>query len=500
MNRTMSLAAALLLASGTAVNAQSLSTGYGGATISTGTYAGNFFNLIALNPGGITINSWDIHVGGSSSLTVQVWYKQGPWEGFQTDPSAWTLAGEVPASAAGNNNPTPVSGAGFHIPGGETYGVRIGVTPGSLRYDATLVATNPFTVDDNLAIESGAAQGGIFTANATANRYWNGTIYYTAHGTTPTGRCCLPSGACELRTHLVCTAAGGDYGGDGSDCGGFNCPQPPTGACCLPGGSCVTVYEGGCIRQGGLYQGDNAACASITCPLELTTTFEANSNASNANAGVFFDLTGHNPAGIVVEGFLVNTHAWAGRPVTMNAYYKSGSYAGFEQDISAWTLLGEVQSIAAGLGEPTPVHVGGLTIGMGDVYGIRVGAPDGGLRYNNTAPIPTYSNNDLQLDMGRVQNSNWGSVLSGIRGWSGTVLYSVAGDPPCYANCDTSTTPPILNVEDFICFINEFAQGQALPPATQITHYANCDNSTTEPVLNVEDFICFVNAFALGCP
>jgi hypothetical protein len=30
--------------------------------------------------------------------------------------------------------------------------------------------------------------------------------------------------------------------------------------------------------------------------------------------------------------------------------------------------------------------------------------------------------------------------------------------------------------------------------------YANCDGSTTEPVLNVEDFICFINAFAAGCP
>jgi hypothetical protein len=69
----------------------------------------------------------------------------------------------------------------------------------------------------------------------------------------------------------------------------------------------------------------------------------------------------------------------------------------------------------------------------------------------------------------------------------------------CYANCDHSTTPPILNVEDFACFINAFAAGIALAPGEQIPHYANCDGSTTEPVLNVEDFICFINAFAAGC-
>jgi hypothetical protein len=77
----------------------------------------------------------------------------------------------------------------------------------------------------------------------------------------------------------------------------------------------------------------------------------------------------------------------------------------------------------------------------------------------------------------------------------------VAGcDDTCYADCDQSSSQPILNVEDFVCFVNEFAHGVSLPPAQQVTHYANCDNSTTEPVLNVEDFICFITAFAQGCP
>ena len=60
----------------------------------------------------------------------------------------------------------------------------------------------------------------------------------------------------------------------------------------------------------------------------------------------------------------------------------------------------------------------------------------------------------------------------------------------CYPNCDNSTTPPILNVLDFSCFLNKFAAGDP---------YANCDNSTTPPVLNVLDFSCFLNKFAAGC-
>jgi hypothetical protein len=61
----------------------------------------------------------------------------------------------------------------------------------------------------------------------------------------------------------------------------------------------------------------------------------------------------------------------------------------------------------------------------------------------------------------------------------------------CYANCDGSTAPPVLNVLDFNCFLNAFTAGQA---------YANCDGSTSPPVLNVLDFNCFINRFTGGCP
>jgi hypothetical protein len=78
-------------------------------------------------------------------------------------------------------------------------------------------------------------------------------------------------------------------------------------------------------------------------------------------------------------------------------------------------------------------------------------------------------------------------------------MYDPCTAAPCYANCDQSTTPPILNVEDFSCFINQFASAQGLAHELQLTHYANCDQSTTPPVLNVEDFSCFINRFSQGC-
>jgi hypothetical protein len=62
---------------------------------------------------------------------------------------------------------------------------------------------------------------------------------------------------------------------------------------------------------------------------------------------------------------------------------------------------------------------------------------------------------------------------------------------PCYANCDMSTAVPVLNVNDYLCFLNRFAISDP---------YANCDSSTTPPVLNVNDFICFLIQYSVGCP
>jgi hypothetical protein len=103
---------------------------------------------------------------------------------------------------------------------------------------------------------------------------------------------------------------------------------------------------------------------------------------------------------------------------------------------------------------------------------------DGGLAIEGTAGQP---------DAGVLTD---GAALSMAGGyWS--VTASATTVPVCYANCDQSTIPPVLNVLDFNCFLNAFAGGSA---------YANCDQSTIAPVLNVLDFNCFLNRFAGGCP
>ncbi len=75
-------------------------------------------------------------------------------------------------------------------------------------------------------------------------------------------------------------------------------------------------------------------------------------------------------------------------------------------------------------------------------------------------------------------------------GIAGLTVTVTVVNPGCYANCDGSTTSPILNINDFQCFLSRFGAGDV---------YANCDGSTASPTLNINDFQCFINRFAIGC-
>jgi hypothetical protein len=93
---------------------------------------------------------------------------------------------------------------------------------------------------------------------------------------------------------------------------------------------------------------------------------------------------------------------------------------------------------------------------------------------------------DLSGDGLRI--AGWGYNPAGVQeAWLVTLTPDLL---VCYPNCDAMAMPPILSVNDFICFQAKFAAGDS---------YANCDGSTAPPVLNINDFLCFMGRFAAGC-
>lgn len=81
-------------------------------------------------------------------------------------------------------------------------------------------------------------------------------------------------------------------------------------------------------------------------------------------------------------------------------------------------------------------------------------------------------------------------MVDGPESLAGFAVNLTLGQDQCYANCDGGTAAPVLNVDDFTCFLNRFASADP---------FANCDQSTSPPILNINDFMCFLRAFAVGC-
>jgi hypothetical protein len=102
---------------------------------------------------------------------------------------------------------------------------------------------------------------------------------------------------------------------------------------------------------------------------------------------------------------------------------------------------------------------------------------------NSVAPLPT----DIRVFTGGGSGT---SPPGNVAAWDNLDVAPFVAPPSCYANCDNSTTPPVLNVADFTCFLTKYAAGDP---------YANCDSSTTQPTLNVADFTCFLTKYAAGC-
>ncbi len=123
------------------------------------------------------------------------------------------------------------------------------------------------------------------------------------------------------------------------------------------------------------------------------------------------------------------------------------------------------------------------------IYAMAVSSQrsSGGAGGTSTATLNFGGNGVIWNGIVSVQAS--GAPVSGYTIISGTGINW--GLPQgCYANCDGSSATPVLTANDFQCFLNKFAQGDAA---------ANCDGSTSTPLLTANDFQCFLNKYAQGC-
>jgi hypothetical protein len=95
----------------------------------------SYFDLTAIQPDrDLDITAFGVHLSkfdvDDEFFMAQVYYRQGTFSGFETDPAAWTLHTNtiIQGEDQGTLSSLPLSGS-LRIPGGETYGIAIWLMP-----------------------------------------------------------------------------------------------------------------------------------------------------------------------------------------------------------------------------------------------------------------------------------------------------------------------------------------------------------------------------------
>jgi hypothetical protein len=159
--------------------------------------------------------------------------------------------------------------------------------------------------------------------------------------------------------------------------------------------------------------------------------------------GMMFDVT--TTETITITG--LDVHVQTGTR-NVSAYYKVGTYDGFEADSGAWTQFGSGDVTGAGMGNPTAFDVTDLTIPAGQTYGLYVHVSTRA-HYHDPNAACSASNAQLSINSGQWLNGLF-VFSSGDDAdcWNGTIDYDYSTATPSDGPADdgdgasADTAPP----------------------------------------------------------
>lgn len=145
------------------------------------TYPGAYFDVVASGGKNISVNSFDFHCNSSGTINVEVWYKSGTYQGFTSNPGAWTQLGTTQTvTGQGSWTPTSVNpGASITIPSGSTYGFYINCYSGS-SVDLWLQSGANTFMNTDITFNTGGMAQNVGVGTGAWNGYtFHGTVYYS---------------------------------------------------------------------------------------------------------------------------------------------------------------------------------------------------------------------------------------------------------------------------------------------------------------------------------
>jgi subtilisin-like proprotein convertase family protein len=268
------------------------------------------------------------------------------------------------------------------------------------------------------------------------------------------------------------------------------------GACCYPDGTCHVVTPSVCHQNEGIWKG-YASCQGVSCTKFRVSTFSGlpvaiPDSPAPAMAGppAYVDLS-------VAAG---GTVTFVGVSLFIDHPVQGDLRVGLTHLETGTTVI-----LVDRPGFPaSPLGFQAPNLGAASMDEFEIVDDPNDPQYNAPAvPFPGIPNVDgwwrsatpLATFSGEAQAGTWRLwVTDNNPGGMGALISAQLklgpDNAPCYANCDGSVVPPILNVGDFTCFLQRFAAGDP---------WANCDGSVQPPVLNVGDFTCFLQKYAAGC-
>ena len=146
---------------------------------STSTSAGNMFDITTKND--IVIHEIGINTYKKSDVNVQVWTKQGTYQNFDKDISAWTPIANVTVQGQGLNVPTMIPIGSFEpvtIMRRSKQAFYITCDGPYLRYSMGVSEGRDIGSNEDLILHEGVGKRLPITAATMSPRVWNGVIKY----------------------------------------------------------------------------------------------------------------------------------------------------------------------------------------------------------------------------------------------------------------------------------------------------------------------------------